>query len=414
MNFAYTKKVLPTGLKVVFRQMKSPLVALNLWARVGVKDEEPTKIGLSHFFEHMVFKGTTNYPGLELSRQVQTIGGNMNAGTSLDTTNFYIVAPENCWEKSLELLFELINNPIFDPTEIDREKNVIIREIHLDEDDPEEKLVTTLYQEVFSGSPYERSILGTKETISSLKREDFFSHLESFYHPSNLMVVVCGDIPENQLYEKIAQIYGNEKKTIPNSFNIFPRLSKTPMKRIKINMDVHHHYGAIGFLGPSVKQKEEFCLLKYLSVILGDGISSRLNARLREKEQLVDTIHTNFSYYQESGIFSIVYTFTNSDSEKIEAIIEDECKQLISHPLQEIEMNRAKNLLFSDFYHSFETTLGSAELLGRFDTIDTIDTLFRYLGIIQSIQLNQIYDVLKKYLDFNNFVSVIINPEDHY
>jgi len=151
-----------------------------------------------------------------------------------------------------------------------------------------------------------------------------------------------------------------------------------------------------------------------LSVILGDGISSRLNARLREKEQLVDTIHTNFSYYQESGIFSIVYTFTNSDSEKIEAIIEDECKQLISHPLQEIEMNRAKNLLFSDFYHSFETTLGSAELLGRFDTIDTIDTLFRYLGIIQSIQLNQIYDVLKKYLDFNNFVSVIINPEDHY
>ncbi|MDI9593688.1 MAG: M16 family metallopeptidase [Atribacter sp.] len=412
MNLSYTKKVFPSDLKVVFRRMKSPLVTLNLWARVGVKDEEPVQIGISHFFEHMVFKGTTNYPGLELSRQVQAIGGNINAGTSLDTTDFYIVVPNNHWEKSLELIIDLVNNPLFNPIDIEREKKVIIQEIHLDEDDPEEKLDTTLYHEVFSGTPYERSILGSKDTIAHLKRENFIYHQEYFYHPSNLTLVVCGDLPENQLFEKIDQFYKNGGKPLQNLFSSFPPLPKVQRKRIEINMDIHHHYGAIGFLGPGIRQ-DDFCLLKFLSVILGDGIDSRLNARLREKEQLVDSIHTNFSYYQESGIFSIIFTFANSDPKKIEAIIQEECELLLNHPPQDIEIKRAKNLLLSGFYHSIETTLGSAELLGRLDTINTIDTVFRYLKNIQNVQTKQIIDVLKKYLDFNFAVSVIINPEDH-
>ncbi len=412
MNLSYTKKVFPSGLKVVFRRMKSPLVTLNLWARVGVKDEEPVQIGISHFFEHMVFKGTTNYPGLEISRQVQAIGGNINAGTSLDTTDFYIVVPNNHWEKSLELIIDLVNNPLFDPIEIEREKKVIIQEIHLDEDDPEEKLAITLYHEVFSGTPYERSILVSKDTIAHLKRENFICHQESFYHPSNLTLVVCGDLPENQLFEKINQFYKNWGKPLQNLLNSFPPLPKVQRKRIEINMDIHHHYGAIGFLGPGIRQ-DDFCLLKLLSIILGDGIDSRLNARLREREQLVDSIHTNFSLYQESGIFSIIFTFANNDPKKIEAIIQEECELLLNHPPQDIEINRAKNLLLSGFYHSIETTSGSAGLLGRLDTIDTIDTVFRYLKNIQNVQTKQIINVLKKYLDFNFAVSVIINPEGH-
>ena len=155
---------------------------------------------------------------------------------------------------------------------------------HLDEDDPEEKLATTLYHEVFSGTPYERSILGSKDTIAHLKRENFIYHQEYFYHPSNLTLVVCGDLPENQLFEKIDQFYKNGGKPLQNLFSSFPPLPKVQRKRIEINMDIHHHYGAIGFLGPGIRQ-DDFCLLKFLSVILGDGIDSRLNARLREKEQ---------------------------------------------------------------------------------------------------------------------------------
>ena len=411
MNFAYTKKVFSSGLKVVFRQMNSPLVAVNLWARVGVKDEEPTKVGISHFFEHMVFKGTKNYPGFELPRQVQAIGGSMNAGTSLDTTDFYIVVPTEHWEKSLDLITELVLNPLFDPIEIEREKNVIIHEIHLDEDDPEEKITTTLYQEVFSGTPYERSILGAQDTITQLQREDLFHHQKTFYHPANLTMVVCGKVPEDQLYEKIDQYFKNWGEPLNNSFNLFPAFPKAQKKRIEIGMDVHYHYGTIGFLGPGIKQ-EDFYLLKFLSIILGDGIDSRLNARLREKEQLVDSIHTNCSGYQESGIFSIIYTFDQSDPQKIEDIIQEEFENLLNHPPQEVEMNRAKNLLLSGFYHSIETTLGSAELLGRLDTIDTIDVIFRYLRNIQNIRIDHINEVLRKYLDFNYAKCVIIYPKN--
>ena len=211
MNLSYTK-VFPSDLKVVFRRMKSPLVTLNLWARVGVKDEEPVQIGISHFFEHMVFKGTTNYPGLELSRQVQAIGGNINAGTSLDTTDFYIVVPNNHWEKSLELIIDLVNNPL-----LIRLISNVRKSNHSGDTFRRRrsgrKLDTTLYHEVFSGTPYERSILGSKDTIAHLKRENFIYHQEYFYHPSNLTLVVCGDLPENQLFEKIDQFTKMGKTT---------------------------------------------------------------------------------------------------------------------------------------------------------------------------------------------------------
>ena len=411
MNFSYTKKVMPSGLKVVFQRVGSPLVAVNLWARVGVKDEDSDKTGISHFFEHMVFKGTKNYPRSELARQVQAIGGIINAGTSLDTTDFYIVAPLEHWKQALALIIELIFNPLFDPVDIEREKNVIIQEIHLDNDDPEERLALTLYEKVFSGTPYGWSILGTQNTIAPLKREDFIHHQESFYHPSNLTLAVCGDVSENEVFEEMDHFLGKWNTVAKTPFMPFPLLPQPTQKRIDISMDVHHHYGTIGFLGPGIKQ-DDFFSLRFLSVIMGDGIGSRLNIRLREKEKLVDSIHTGYSYYQKAGVFTINFTYAKGEQQKIEEIIQEEFDGLLSHLPHEDEIIRARNLLSSGFFHSIETTLGSAELLGRLDTIDTIDTVFRYLNIVENIQTGQVLEVFKKYIDFAHATTVFIKPED--
>ena len=411
MNFTYTKKVLPCGLRVVYHRALSPMVTLNLWAGVGVKDEEPGKNGISHFFEHMVFKGTRNYPGLQLARQVQAIGGTINAGTSLDTTDFYIVVPGEHWKQALALQTELIFHPLFDGEDIEREKNVVIQEIHLDEDDPEERLARTLYENVFFGTPYGRSILGTEYSVAQFNRDDLIRHQESFYHPYNLTLSFSGNISEAEVFEEIENQFVQWVKLFKSPFLPFPPFPVSKERRLDISMDVHHHYGTIGFLCPGIKD-DDFYPLRFLSVIMGDGIGSRLNIRLREKEKMVDSIHTAYSYYQKAGIFSILYTYAEGEHEKIEEVIQEEFQALRSHPPRKEEIIRARNLLLSGFYHSIETTLGSAELLGRLDIIDNIDTIFRYIMNIERIQTEHIMDVFQKYIDFGRATTVFIRPED--
>ncbi|MEI6157215.1 MAG: pitrilysin family protein, partial [Atribacterota bacterium] len=375
--FPYTKKVFPGGLRVIFHQKASPLVAFNLWAGVGVKDESLQTSGLSHFYEHMVFKGTTHFPGALLSRQIQAIGGTMNAGTSLDTTDFYIQVPREYWKEGLRLEAELLLRPLFEPPEIEREKMVILQEIHLDDDDPEEKLVHLLYENVFAGTPYGMSILGTEESVDRFHRDHLLQHQRGFFHPGNLTLSVCGDVKEEEIFSETERIFFPQDLPAVSVSSPFPSLRLPERKYIEAKMDIHRFYGAIGFFCPGVKE-DDFYPLRLLSVVMGDGIGSRLNVRLREQDKLVDAIHSTYSYYKKAGLFSINFTYTEGEKERVEDTIREECLRFLTHPPREEELVRARNLLLSGFYHSIETTLGTAELLGRFDTIDTIDTIWRY------------------------------------
>jgi len=407
--FTYTKKVLPSGLRVIAKKMSSPLVAINFWAPVGVKDEKPEKNGLSHFFEHMVFKGTTNYPASLLSRRVQALGGVMNAGTSLDTTDFYLVVPQEYWREALELEVDLLFHPLFDPQEIEKEKMVVIQEIHLDEDDPEERLTHLLYERVFSGTPYGKPILGVEDTVKTFTREDLLEHQKHFYHPANLTLVVVGDVIEEEVFAEAERLVGEFHDVENFVFSPFPTLLSPNQQMVSCSMDVHRYYGAIGFLTEGIRE-DDFYLLRLLSLILGDGIGSRLNIALREEKKLVDTIHAAYSYYQKAGIFAIFYTFSQGEKEKIEEEIQKEVRNLISNPPEEEELMRGKNLLRSSLFSVLETTSGAAELLGRFDVTDNIDRVVRHFFNLGSFKSEDIVEMVRKYLDFERATFIFIEP----
>ncbi len=407
--YAYTKKIIPSGLRVIVKKTSSPLVAINFWVPAGVKNEEPEKNGLSHFFEHMVFKGTANYPGSFLSRRVQALGGIMNAGTSLDTTDFYLVVPREHWREALKLEVDLLFDPLFDPREIEKEKMVVIQEIHLDEDDPEERLIHLLHQRVFSGTPYGKPILGTEETVKTFTREDLLRHQRLFYHPANLALVVVGDVSGEEVFEEAEKLV--EEFYSPGNFPFtpFPPLPPPTQQIVNCTMDVRRYYGAIGFLTGGIRE-DDFYLLRLLSVVLGDGIGSRLNVVLREQKGLVDTIHTAYSYYQKAGIFAIFYTFSQGEKEKIEEEIQKEVEQLVFSPPREEELTRGKNLLRSSLFSVLETTLGTAELLGRSDVTDNIDRVVHHFLNLESFRSEDLVKMVKKYLDFERAISIFIEP----
>jgi len=406
---SYTKRVLPCGARVVFRHMDSPLVAVNLWVRAGVKDEEPEKNGISHFFEHMVFKGTVHFPGLLLSRRVQALGGTLNAGTSLDTTDFYLVVPREFWKEALALEMELVTQPLFDPEDIEREKMVVIQEIHLDEDDPEERLARLLYERVFSDTPYGLPILGREETVRLFTREDLLRHRERFYHPANMVLAVSGDLQEGELFAFSEELFGSFPVPRELDAPLFPPLPSPERQIVECVMDVRRFYGAIGFLCGGIKS-DDFYLLRLLSLVMGDGLGSRLNVALREERQIVDTIHTTYSYYEHAGIFAVFFTFSQGSLEEIEEAIRGEFTRLTYFVPTDEELERAKNLLKSGFFSATETTLGSAELLGRLDTIDSIDRSLRALFEIERVKPQDLVEVARRYVDFERGTSILIKP----
>lgn len=406
---SYAKRVLPCGARIVFRRMNSPLVAVNLWVRAGVKDEEPEKNGISHFFEHMVFKGTVHFPGLLLPKQVQALGGTLNAGTSLDTTDFYLVVPRDFWREALSLELELVTQPLLDLEDIEREKMVVIQEIHIDEDDPEERLVHLLYERVFSETPYGFPILGREETVRGLTREDLLKHRDRFYYPLNMVLAVSGDLQETELFSFVEDLFASFSAPQDLTVPLFPPLPIPERQIVECVMDVRRFYGAIGFLSDGVKS-DNFYLLRLLSLVMGDGLGSRLHVALREERQIVDTIHTTYSYYEHAGIFAIFFTFSQGNPEEVGEAIQREFEKLTYFAPTEEELRRAKNLLRSGFFSAVETTLGSTELLGRLDTIDSIDRSLRAFFQIERVRPQDLVEVARRYVDFERGTYVLIKP----
>lgn len=407
-NF-HSKTISPAGGKIILKHLDSPLVAVNLWALAGVKNESPSTNGISHFYEHMVFKGTDNYPGNLLARKVQALGGYFNAGTSLDTTDFYIVVPAEFWKEAIEILTEMVCRPLFSPTDIEQEKLVVIQEIHIDQDDPEERLTTLLHQKVFANTPYEMPILGKEERVRSFTRADLLEHQRRFYHASNLALIVAGGVPvgAEEVFQWAEERFPPASGWEQRDFS-FPAFA--PKKgEFLVPMDVKRRYGVVGFLCPGI-QDEAFYPLQLLSLIVGGGIGSRLNLKLREEKKLVDIIQANYFYYQKAGIFAIFYSYMDGNREEIEFTIQQELQRLFSDPPEQGEIIRGKNLLKSGFSHAVETTWGWAEVLGRFDLAGNVDYLADYLLRIDRLKVEDVMKVAELYLNFKKATWISVYP----
>lgn len=391
---------LDNRLPVIFETRKNTgVVAAQVWVKVGSKYEEPRIAGITHFIEHLIFKGTAEVKAGEMASRIESLGGSVNAFTSYDNTVYHIVVPTKSFEEGLGLLLDAVKNPAFPETEITKEKRVVLEEIKMGEDDPHRKLFKELFSMSYEGHPYGRPIIGFEETVKNISREDILAYFHEHYTPDNMSVVITGDfdtVKAREIISKFVKGFGDEKTGVFATTLIKP---ETPAQKQKvIERSVRESYVSISYPVPSITH-DDTVGLEVLAKILGDGDSSRLQDQLKFKKGMVTNISTYLFSPKEDGLFIIIATFKGQAFDNITKAMDEVIERLLQSGPTEEEVEKAKNMIRASYIYSSETAQGAARLFGNYQTL-TGDPRYpdKYLRALDKISLSDITRLLKKYL----------------
>jgi len=382
MQIRFRKTILPSGLNVLSEEIEDfPTVSLGFWVNVGSRDEASNEAGITHFIEHMLFKGTSKRSALEIAKELDRLGGYSNAFTAREQTCFHAkVLPEDV-PQILELLTDLLLNSRFAEEDIEREKKVILQEIKTVEDSPEE-LVHELFGSFLWGeSPLGRSILGEWETVSAFTREDIVSFFERYYGPPNLYLVATGKID----HEKLCDITEDYLKEIKLCFKS-ERRPPHPQSGFRVyTRELEQVHFVLGVPTPGAKEEARYSAL-YLNTLLGGNMSSRLFQEIREKRGLAYTVYSFLSLYEDVGVLGIYAAVEREKLRETLTIIAEEVANFCEGKFQEEEQRAAFDhlksalLLSSDSLETRMTRLARNEILfGRYipfeETLERLRTL---------------------------------------
>lgn len=384
-------------------------MAAQVWIRAGASQETPETSGAAHFLEHMIFKGTAKRDGVAIARFVESRGGIINASTSHDFTNFYIVLPKEYISSGLEILAETLSSAIFPPNELERERRVVLEEIKRRNDNPSSYAQEQLARHLYKTAPYGKPVIGSSITLTSMRREDLVSFYKRHYHPRQAILVISGDIqPQEAL--RLARSHF-EKIPTGEPFEP-PKISETSpgSGTLRIQRPVTKTYLLLAFLGPDIQSPDQYPL-DVLASLLGQGSASRLVRSLREEKQIVFDVGAHFETEKGPGTFVLWAHAKKEELPEIQSEISGEIARLtVEEPTTE-EISRAKMKLRAARLFEEETAAGLAFGLGLAETFYQKEYFEEYLLRIEKVTAQDIRRVAKKYLQADPAV-VIMEPEE--
>lgn len=404
---------LPNGLKVFYDHVPdTPLVSIQIWVNTGSADEPSKSAGISHLIEHMFFKGSANKKIAVIAKEIESLGGYINAFTSFEETVFYITIKNIYFNRAIEVLAQTIINPSFDEDELKREKQVVLDEIKRGKDDPYQNLFLNLYSLVYNGHPYSRPIIGYENTVKAISRNHIFTYYKRWYTPSNMNVIIAGDVQVHQVEQGIYKAFGGMKSdNIIKHIRPNPPDQRTQRNFIK-NMDIKDTYYALGFITPPVTHEDSFAL-EVLSYILGGNDTSRLPRIVKNENRLVDSLMVSHSVNKYTGLFIISGTTEpnklNDAINNIMDVITDTSIQLPTHE----EIGRAKQMLKSMFIYELETVKQRAMKIGEaVIEMDGINYIMDYTKKIERVDLEMISNAISRYFNSRRLNVVSILPKN--
>lgn len=412
----FNRTVLPNGLRLITVPMPS-LESATVLIMVGAGSRYETKQnnGISHFLEHMAFKGTKKRPSaLAISSLVDGIGGEVNAFTGKETTGYYIKSLATHVDLSLDILSDMIQNSLFDPAEIEKERGVILEEINLYEDTPARKIGDVYEKALYGDTPMGWDIAGEKSVIRALKREDFIAYLESLYSPHNMTVVVAGGIGRNKTETLVAKYFGSVRRFDTISFKGVLEQQDKPIVCIKEKKTEQVHI-ALGVRTVPLEHPHHYPLT-VLSAILGGGMSSRLFHEVREKRGLAYYVRTTSDHYQDCGN---LVSLAGVDAKRVEeaiTVIVKEYKNISNQQLaiSHQELTKAKEFLKGHMVLELEDSKSVAGFYAQKELLEqAIDNPDDVLVKIDAVDGDQVCEVAKTYFASNRLnLAVIGNFSD--
>jgi len=404
------------GHKAILAYKDSPIINVSSWVKTGSINENNENNGVSHFVEHLLFKGTNKYPAGCFDRTMEELGGIINAATWKDYTFYYINIPKEHFKIALEMHADMIVDAIFPKEEIGpefdpkglapsekRERYVVIEEIKMCNDNNWRKVYKNLNSSMYESHPYKREVIGTAEIIANISQEEIMSYYKTFYTPENITTIIVGDFLEEEMINLIKDNFKfkdmQEIKKVQTDEKIPEFKIKNP-KTIVDYAEVNTAYIMMGSLCDSARNLKETIALDLISTILGEGKSSRLYNNLVE---IVEKPH----YYQ---LESCHYQFKDGDNFLIEANFDVEKKDIVINELkeqlnglayiQEEELKKAKKRAKVNFAQDSEIVSDVADIIGYYATVcEDVSLANKYLSTLDEIDCSYLQEIAKKYLN---------------
>ena len=352
-----------TGIEVIFDKLESiSTCSVGVFVKTGSRDESDTEEGISHVLEHMIFKGTPTRSYFEISEEIDYLGANVNAHTTKEETVFYINALTQFLGKSVDILFDIVTNSTIDEKELEKEKDVIVEEIKMYKDSPDDLVFETNYADCINGQ-YGKPIIGTEESVKGFTAEEIRKYYRERYTKDNILIVVSGNFDKDEIIQKINEYFGkladtkvDRREKIDFSFNAG---KKTVSKDInQVNICISHK--------SEDYNSEKKVYTDILSNIIGGSMSSRLFQEIREKNGLAYSVYTYNQYYLSGGLTS-TYIGTNLESyEKAIEITLLEFKKLRENGVTEEELQKSKNKYISRISFAMENPRSRMGILGNY------------------------------------------------
>jgi len=406
----YQKTVLDNGLRVITEAMPTfNSVTLGIWANVGSRHESYEDNGITHFLEHLMFKGTEHHSASDIAEIMDGVGGHLNAFTEKEQTCYYAHIMDRHLPLALELLADMLRHSLFDPEEMEREKNVVLEEIRMYEDSPDEIIFDLFTQTLLDGHPLGQSTLGRHDVIQSLTRDDLVGFVEEHYTPQNLMVAAAGNLEHQQVVELAETMFGDLTGNLRRRHDLTPTVKKARLLRYR---DTEQVYICMGNRGLSARDERKYTMF-LLDSILGGSMSSRLFQEIRERRGLVYSVSSFRNAYLDIGLSGIFAGTGPQNMDEVIGLIRSILADLHSDGITDKELARAKEHFKGNFVLGLESTgnrmirLAKSEFFhGRLvpheEVVEKIEAVTRE-------EINQLAD---SYLNPADFSLVVLGPVD--
>lgn len=384
-------------------------VSIGFFVDIGSRYETPDINGASHFIEHLMFKGTGRRTPKDIAEELDAVGGQLNAFTTKEYTCYYARVLDEHFDLAVDLLGDMLFESKFDPADIDRERNVIIEEIKMYEDTPDELVHDIFAGSIWRGHSLGQPIIGTADVINSLSRDSLYDYYKTHYNPGRMIVAVAGNINHDAVIDRLRPVF--EKREVKES----PRQVNTPANKRQItcrNKDTEQVHLIVG--APGLKlDHEKIYVMQIINTILGGGLSSRLFQEIREQRGLVYSVYSYHSSYHDTGLFGVYAGLSKQNVDEVLALIFKQVRDIQVNGVKEEELHRAREQLKGNLYLSLENVntrmsrLGKSQMyLGRVVAPEEI------INKVNKVTISDIQELAKEVLDPQGFSLASIGPWD--
>jgi len=395
----YYQTQLKNGIRVIAENIPHfRSISIGVWIGVGSANETKENNGISHFIEHMLFKGTHSKSAKEIAAIMDGVGGQLNAFTAKECTCYYVKVMDEHTDLAFELLSDMLLHSTMDTNEIEKEKGVVLEEISMVEDSPEDLIHELLAESFFNNHPLSFPILGYQQNVRNFTRDDILQYMNDYYTPNNIVISFAGSFERSHMEEKINRYFGD---LLPNTYTQEQKIDFIPKKSIFIReKDTEQTHICIGTPGISQASNDEVYPLLILNNLLGGSMSSRLFQKIREEKGLAYSVYSYPSQYKQTGMFTIYAGMKPSQSLEVIQLIFNEIYDVRTNGVKQDELSQAREQLKGNFILGLESTSSRMSAIGKsLLLLNTINSPTQIIEKINSVTMNDLISVVEKVLD---------------